>query len=88
MLESEKESNVSESDVLDGAGGGGYERWRAIFSAGLVEGFPPLRFLPMVGCCGYVRARPHDNGYGGTTLPRRLTCGCWCPVGEAVKTAV
>jgi len=49
MLESEKESNVSESDVLDSVGEGGEERWRAIFSAGLVEGFPPLRFLPMVG---------------------------------------
>jgi len=48
VLESEKETRVSESDVLNGVGEGGNERYRAIFSAWLVEGFPPLRFLPIV----------------------------------------
>jgi len=62
--------------------GRGEECWRAIYSAWLVEGKPPLSFLPLVGCCGYVRARPHDSCYGGTMLPLRLTCGRWCPVGE------
>jgi len=48
VLESEKESRVSESDVLDGVGEGAAERCRAIFCAWMVGGFLPLRFMPIV----------------------------------------
>jgi len=91
-VESEKESKVSESEVFDGVWEGGAERWRAIFSKWAVGGLPPLRFLPMLewvwvcflgGDAVAMWGRgPTTAVYGGTTLPRRLTCGRWCPVGE------
>jgi len=94
-LESEKGSGVSESDVLELGGIG--ERCFAIFGGRLVEGSPTflrLLFLVIVSgcsflgrrCCGYLRARPHDNWFRRDFASAAACCGRCFPVeGTASK---